>query len=213
MELIKDTAKELWIKALTYVLESGVDYQDNDGRTCREVDNLLLTVNDPTGCESLIDFVRSKTKHVYPSKEELVTIIFKKSKVPVYEYTYGKRIFNFGDAIDQVNDYVIPLLKNDASSRRAVIMVYDPVSDSDKDNRSTPSIMYLQFRVRGDDLLMIAHVRSNDLFFGWPANLFQLYSLQKYIADALKLVPSSLSVFSNSAHLFLDNKEEIKEII
>ena len=60
---------------------------------------------------------------------------------------------------------------------------------------------------------MNCHIRSNDLFFGWPANIYQIYMLQKFIAEKLKVERGNISTVSNSAHVFKEDLEEINKII
>ncbi|MCF7866573.1 thymidylate synthase [Candidatus Woesearchaeota archaeon] len=214
MELIKNDALSLWKESLRYVLSKGEDYKDNDGRVCREVFNFVMTLSeDATNIEGPIDLMRKSKIWIYPSKEELSSIMFKINQAPIYEYTYGGRIFNFSGQFDQVNEFIVPLLKKDFSSRRAVMSIYNPLQDSDINNRNTPGIIYLHFRIKENKLWVTAHIRSNDLFFGWPANLYQLYELQNSIAKELKIEKGKLTVISDSAHIFLDDQDRINEVV
>ena len=214
MELIKNDAISLWKEVLRKVLSEGEDYTDNDGRVCREVFNLVMTLTEnTTNIEGPIDLMRTSKIWIYPSKEELSNIMFKEIQAPIYEYTYGGRIFNFSGQFDQINNFIVPLLRKDFSSRRAVMSIYDPLQDSDINNRNTPGIVYFHFRIKDNKLWITAHIRSNDLFFGWPANLYQLSELQNFIAEKLDVEKGNITVISNSAHIFMDDQERIKEVI
>ena len=46
MEIRDNSALEIWKKALNQVVSEGDDYVDNDGRTCREIVNLNLTLEE-----------------------------------------------------------------------------------------------------------------------------------------------------------------------
>ena len=121
---VKDSdAARLWCKAMDVVLKKGFEYKDNEGRICKEILNLNVTLENPgsSGVESPITMINESRKWVYPSKEELVNIIFKEVQAPVYDYTYGGRIFNFAEEFDQLNDYIIPLLKSACISFRSNI--------------------------------------------------------------------------------------------
>lgn len=215
MEIKDSSALELWKKALNYVIKQGEDYLDNDGRTCREVASLVLNLENPdiNAIEYPIDIMTSSKKWVYPSKEELSNIVFKENQAPIYEYTYGGRIFNFASTFDQVNAFIIPLLKEDRDSRRAVISIYDPIQDSSIYNRNTPGLIYFHFRTKGDKLLITAHIRSNDLFFGWPANLYQVFVLQKSVSKSLGLGIGTITIISNSAHVFEEDFADVSDIL
>ncbi len=214
MELINNNVVELWKNALSLVVRQGEEFKDNDNRTCIEENNLVLTLTDTSkDISAPIEIMIEKKKWVYPSKDELSNIMFKEYEAPTYDYTYGGRIFSFGGKMDQINNFVIPLLKSDPSTRRAIVVVYDPPEDSLLSNKNSPGIIYIQFRIKKDKLNLNCHIRSNDLFFGWPANIYQIYTLQKYMADKLKIERGSISTVSNSAHVFKDDLEEINKLI
>ncbi|MFA6073761.1 MAG: thymidylate synthase [Candidatus Woesearchaeota archaeon] len=214
MELINDDVMALWKNALTLVIKQGEEFKDNDGRICLEENNLVLTLTESTPkISEPIERMIERKKWIYPSKDELSNIMFKEYQAPTYDYTYGRRIFSFGDTLDQINSFIIPLLKEDSSSRRAVIVLYDPIEDSNITNKNSPGIIYIQFRIKQNKLCLNCHIRSNDLFFGWPANIYQIYTLQKFIAEKLKIERGNISTISNSAHVFKDDLEEINKII
>ena len=154
-----------------------------------------------------------KFEWIYPSSEELSTIMFNKEDLAIYEYSYGPRIFNFSGKKDQVNEYIIPLLKNDPNSRRAIISLFDPRTDSDIINKNVPSLMFIHFKIKEDKLNCTCLIRSNDFFVGWPGNIYQIYLLQKYIAEKLNIKTGILTTISCSAHVFHEHFENIKKVI
>jgi thymidylate synthase (methanogen type) len=214
MELINSDAIELWKQALHVIINQGEEFKDNDERFCIEISNLTLTLTDSSPkVGEPIDIMMERKKWVYPSKEELSGIMFKEYQAPAYDYTYGGRIFSFGEELDQVNNFIIPLLKSDPTSRRAIVVLYDPIEDSKITNKNTPGIIYIQFRIHDNKLHLNCHIRSNDLFFGWPANIYQIYCLQKFIAEKLHVEKGSISTLSNSAHVFREDLDDIKKIM
>jgi len=215
MEIIEQDALLLWKKALSVIREKGVDYKDNDGRTCRELLNLVMVLKKPSleSVEEPINIITNTRNWIYPTKEELSNIMFKEYQAPIYDYTYGGRIFNFSGQINQLNSFIIPLLKEDSASRRAIMVLYNPLIDSDISNRNTPGIIYIHFRIKDKKLNMTCAIRSNDIFFGWPANLFQIFNLHKLVANELNVEMGEIVTISNSAHFFLENTEFLKKII
>ena len=215
MEISNNNAFDLWKSAILKIKELGEDFHDNDNRTCREVYNLtlnLINVSDSKIDKPIETMINSK-KWIYPSKEELSGIMFKEFQAPIYEYTYGGRIFGYNGSFDQINSFIIPLLRKDPSSRRAVLVFYDPIDDSKPDNKNTPGIIYVQFRMVKGLLCMNAHIRSNDLFFGWPANIYQLYQLLVYVSKKLDVECGTITTFSNSAHVFVEDFPQAEEIL
>lgn len=214
MELEAPTAMDAWKATLHHILTDGHVFTDDDKRTCREVLNLSVTITHPeVGIEEPIDALRRIDKWVYPSKEELTAILFDKDEAPVYEYTYGSRIFGYHRIHDQVNEYIIPLLKCNPSSRRATMITIDPARDLALGNRNTPGLISLHFRLHEGKLLLTTILRSNDYFIGWPANIYQIASLQRYVAERLEVRCGPLTTYSVSAHIFKEYEEDIKGVL
>ena len=207
MEIDAPTTMDAWKLALAHIRDHGEDFRDDDLRTCREALNLSVRIEHPeVGNDEPIEVVRKIDKWVYPSKDEMVGIVFNQMELPLYDYTYGSRMFNYQGELDQVNGFIIPLLKKNLSSRRATVITIDPLRDLDVHNRNIPGLISLHFKVYGKRLLVTSVIRSNDFFIGWPANIYQLATLQKYIADELGLQQGSLTTYSLSAHVFAEYK-------
>lgn len=204
-----------WVEALLKVKNSGYRYVDTNNRVCMEIMNLKIKLEDPKNMQldKPIDYISENDAWIYPSKTEITNIMFKEVNSPSYDYTYGGRIFNYSKKIDQINNYLIPLLRKDPSSRRAIINIYDPVKDSNLEKRNAPSIMYLSFRILDNYIHITASIRSSDMFFGWPANIYQVYSIQKYVANELNLNIGSLTTISNTAHIFESDFECVEDLI
>jgi thymidylate synthase len=213
MIINEKTCIEAWKKAITYILDNGEDFTDSDGRQCRETLNLVVNIEKPEkDNEKIIDTMK-KFEWIYPTTEELSTIIFNKEDLAIYEFSYGPRIFNFLEKKDQINDYVIPLLKHDPNSRRAVISLFNPYTDSEILNKNVPSLMFIYFKIKEDTLNCTCFIRSNDFFIGWPGNIYQIYLLQKYVADKLNRDSGVLTTISCSAHIFHEHFEDVKKIL
>ncbi len=212
MEIIENKADEAWKKVLKLVLEKGEDFTDRDNRICREILNLIICVKNNNSFMKPIEIINSLKKWVYPPLEELENFILSKKDMPGYYYNYGARTFNFNE-INQIDNYVIPLLKKDLTTRRGTIIFYNPVLDSSLFRKDTPGMITMNFNLRDDKLHVTALVRSNDLFFGWPANLYQSFILQKYVASKIGCELGNITTISISAHIFEDQFEDIKKII
>lgn len=215
MEIRSNLAIDLWNKAINFIMNQGKDYIDNQKRNCREVFNLVLTIDGPDDAkiDQPIDKISSKRRWVYPGKEELSSIMFKETNAPIYEYTYGGRMYNYQGRLDQLNSYIIPLLKKDITTRRAIITIADPTTDSEITNKNSPGLVSIHFLAREGRLNVSCLIRSNDLFFGWPANIYQLHVLQKQVAKELGIECGSITTISSSAHVFLEDLEDIKEVL
>jgi thymidylate synthase len=214
MEIIKDSPVEAWKTALSFILENGRDFEDQEKRMCRQIINLMLTIKKPSkGIEEPITTMRAFDRWVYPSKEELKNTLFYEKAGIGYDYSYGSRIFNYNNVKDQVNDYVVPILQKNIGSRRGSIIIYEPIKDSDVNNKNTPGLISIHVIVKDKKLRLTGIVRSNDIFVGWPANIFQLHLLQQEISKKLNLEAGELTTVSLSAHIFEEHFTEIRKVI
>ena len=84
-------------------------------------------------------------------------------------------------SLNQLDDYIIPLLKSNPSTRRATASLWDPLIHSSLKIHQSPGLVFLDFKLRNNKLHLTAIVRSNDIFFGWPANIYQIFLIQKKI--------------------------------
>ncbi len=212
MEIQEKTVLDAWKKSLRYVKDNGTDFLDGDNRECREVLNLTIIAEDPEkDYEKPIDLMQ-QFDWIYPSKDELESIILNKEHSASYEYSYGPRIFNFRGK-DQINDFVIPLLKKDPTSRRAIITLFDPSTDSNILSKNIPSLLYMYFKIKDNRLALTCSIRSNDLFIGWPGNIYQIIILQRHVAELLGLKLGVLTTISGSAHVFHEHFEMMEKIL
>ncbi|MEM4260032.1 MAG: thymidylate synthase [Candidatus Woesearchaeota archaeon] len=210
----KGTTNIAWKSALSQVFQKGKDFTDTDGRVCRELLNFLIIIKNPQkDIDKPIQIMRGFEKWIYPSKEELTAIILNKNYSLGYDYSYGPRIFGNEGKVDQIADFVVPVLKNNKDSRKAGISLYNKEEDSNIKNMNIPSLIYLYFKIRNNKLRCTSIVRSCDLFVGWPANIYQVFCLQEYISEKLGIKPGSLSTFCCSAHIFKEHFEHISDII
>ncbi len=213
--MIKEkTALEVWKKSLKLILDKGKDFIDGDKRICREVLNFYIEISNPSeGILKPIELLEDFKKWFYPPRSEIANIMLLKKLAPGYSYTPGTRIFSYQSKLNQIDDFVIPLLKNNPTSRRAVISLWDPINDANIHRKDTPSMMTIDFKLRKGKLNLTMMIRSNDIFMGWPANIYQLSILQKDVCKKLNVEQGVIGIFSNSAHIFKDKFDEIKEII
>ncbi len=214
MEIIKDSALEAWKTTLKFIREEGREFTDHDNRLCKEVLNVMIRVNHPEkDITKPVEVMRELKKWVYPELDELEDIFFKKEASSFYYYTYGARIFSYANAKNQVDDFVIPLLKKDQDSRRAIVTLYNPVVDSKINIKENPSLISIFFKIIDKKITLTTVIRSNDMFIGWPANIYQIYLLQKYVAEKLGMDAGNITTISHSAHIFTEYNEEIESVL
>lgn len=203
-----------WHEAIKHILETGTTYLDGDNRRCTETRNMSITVEEPRdGVDGPYQELRDHDEWVYPSKKQLLDVVFNDTGNNSLDYTYGARLLKFDNALNQITQYVIPLLKERPKTRRAVAQVYDPRRDSSQRRTSTPGIIYVHFVRRNNALHCNCMLRSNDVFFGYPANIIQIHHIHQWVADKLKTGQGSITTVSNSAHVFHDAYQDIQNVL
>jgi thymidylate synthase len=119
------------------------------------------------------------------------------------EDAYGPRFIGtgeFGRSVPQI-DRVIDRLKRKPDTRRAVISILEP-SDLEPGKKEAPCTTALQFIRRRDHLHLIAMMRSNDAYWGFPHDVFCFTMLQELVARALGIKVGDYHHFATSLHLY-----------
>jgi len=97
---------------------------------------------------------------------------------------YGPRIKGEDDFPNQLMN-IINLLKRRRNSKKAVIQIYSG-EDLDKhinlSVKNIPCTLGFQFLIRDDELTMIVNMRSNDVIWGLPHDLFSFTMFQEIVA-------------------------------
>jgi thymidylate synthase len=110
---------------------------------------------------------------------------------------YGHRISHrFG--FDQW-EYCKALINKDTLTRQAVIHIKDA---DDRPTKDTPCTVALQFLVRDGALDTLVYMRSNDIWLGFPFDVFCFTSLQVKMAMELGLELGNYTHFVGSLHLY-----------
>ena len=114
---------------------------------------------------------------------------------------YGPRLRRWAGDVDQL-DQVRRLLSEDRTSRRAVMVLFDPARDF-VDFKDVPCNNWLNWIARDDKLHLSVAVRSNDAMWGFSGtNAFEWSILQEMMAYWLGLGVGSARYFATSFHLY-----------
>lgn len=123
---------------------------------------------------------------------------------------------SYGFRIAQFIPEIINKLKSDKDSRQAALTIYN--NDLIANTKDTPCTLNLHFIIRDDRLNMVVYMRSNDIIWGFPYDVFMFTMLQEVIANSLGIdlgwyrhVPTSLHVYSNHYDLLdiMGGSEEV----
>ncbi len=122
---------------------------------------------------------------------------------------YGKRMrswnaTNGGEPLDQLFK-ITSLLNSDSDLRRSVISLWNPAIDLGNISKDIPCNTQLVLRVKGNDFHLTIFNRSNDLHWGYIANIFQFSFLGEIISLLLNKKYVKQTHLSQSLHIYTEN--------
>ncbi|MGH3568269.1 MAG: thymidylate synthase [Pseudonocardia sp.] len=113
---------------------------------------------------------------------------------------YGPRIRRWGDNVDQL-DHVRLLLGRDPESRQGVVQIYDATRDT-LGHRDVPCTLNYRFFLREGRLHMHTTMRSQDLWLGFPYDIFTTTLIQELMAGWLGVSVGEYHHHVDSLHLY-----------
>jgi len=97
-------------------------------------------------------------------------------------------------------------------NRQVVMTIWDPLRDQVGDRNDVPCTVALQFLLRGNKLHMVTTMRSNDVWRGFPYDIFQFTQLQCTIANAIGCAPGDYVHNVGSLHLYESDIDEVQHL-
>lgn len=207
-------AFDYWYKKLTSDMEKE---ESRDGEVVGEVINAVTVIKDPT--KNICNGLRNMNMR-YAVGELLWYMSGRNTLKSIQNITsawdrmsddgetvnsnYGYCIVNkYG--FNQLN-YVIKLLEENPNTRQAVIHIKEPNNKPSKDVNCT---VCLQFFIRDNKLYLTTYMRSNDLWMGFPYDVFQFTNFQILVAMYLGIEVGTYTHIAGSLHLYERNVKEV----
>lgn len=208
-----DEAWEYWYKELESLHKRRFRASSRDGDVVGEFVNAITVISDPTR-----NIVESKIRNLnkrymigellwYLSANNKLSAIQNYTKAwdrmsedgEIVNSNYGHKIHKFYgfDQWDSVRD----MLKKDPLSRQAVIHIKDPGVRK----KDTPCTICLQFLIRNNKLHLTVYMRSNDIWMGFPYDVFNFTCYQIRMAMELDVGIGSYTHIAGSLHLYERN--------
>lgn len=134
----------------------------------------------------------------------------------VWRAAYGPRLFRwnrYGTAsVNQVAE-CLRLLKEDPSTRRAVMVIFDPTLDYVV-SKDIPCNNWIQWLIRGGKLQMHVALRSNDAMWGFSGiNTFEWSYLHEMMAYWLDVGVGTYNHYVGSFHMYQPHYARAQDII
>ena len=215
-----DEAWNHWYDKISELAKNGDTDTSRDGNVVGEVLNAVTVIKDPTRC-----ILKSPIRKL-PMRYCIGELLWYLSGNPrlkaIQLYTsawdrmsddgetvnsnYGDRIQNIKDEVDgfKFNQLQMceELLRRDPNTRQAVIHIKqarDIIGHPTKDLNCT---VCLQFFIRDGKLYMTTYMRSNDLWMGFPNDVFQFTCMQIYLAMRLNVGLGTYTHIAGSLHMY-----------
>lgn len=118
----------------------------------------------------------------------------------ILQGAYGPRLLRKNGCINQLEN-IIDLLTQKPGSRRAVIQLFD-AEDIAIAKKEIPCTTALQFHLRDDVLHMSATMRSNDVYWGLPHDIFCFTMLQEMLSRRLGVELGTYIHHVGSMHIY-----------
>lgn len=209
-----ETLDEAWLSWFEKMKMCNNSIKSRDGKVAAEVINAITVIDNPT--KNIMTNGIRKLSIRYAVGEMLWYLSGNPELKAIQNYTKawdrmsdnGKTVnSNYGFLIkdaygfDQY-DYCKELLKRDMNSRQAVIHIKMPRNTIENPTNDLNCTVCLQFIVRGGRLYCTTYMRSNDLWLGFPYDVFQFTCIQIRMAMELGLNIGSYTHIAGSLHMY-----------
>lgn len=209
-------AWEFWYKALENLHREGFKEDSRDGTIVGEYINTITVISDPT--RNIVESDIRKLNKRYMIGEFLWYLSANNHLSEIQKYTkawdrmsedgtvnsnYGHKIHKFY-GFDQWK-FIKETLQKNPLSRQAIIHIKDPGSHK----KDTPCTICLQFLIRDKKLHTTVYMRSNDIWFGFPYDVFNFTCYQIKLAMELGVDIGSYTHIAASLHLYERNAEKL----
>lgn len=212
-----DEAWKCWYDKITHNASSA---ESRDGAVVGEALNAITVIKDPTRC--ILKSPIRKLPMRYCIGELLWYLSGNPELKAIQLYTSawdrmsddGETVnSNYGERIQQATDeysggifnqmeMIEKMLIKDPASRQAVIHIKQPRNLIKYPTKDVNCTVCLQFFIRDERLYMTTYMRSNDLWMGFPNDVFQFTAMQIYLAMRLGVQLGTYTHHAGSLHLY-----------
>jgi thymidylate synthase len=220
LTLAADSASVLFQRAVTAVAADGRPVAPR-GLPTVEVLGASLLLTDPR--RRLVDLPPARVLNPAFAAAETVWILAGSDSPWIFQFNdrlaqfadggvlrgaYGPRLRRWQGRIDQL-DRVRRLLLSDRSSRQAVVQLFDPARDC-AGYRDVPCTVGYRFFLRDGRLHMYTTMRSQDLWLGFPYDLFAATVMQELLAGWVGAEVGDYVHEVDSLHLYVKDVEQAR---
>jgi thymidylate synthase len=131
----------------------------------------------------------------------------------LYDFAEDGRFYgSYGVRTRNQLRHVLKKLRDDRSTRQAVMTIYNGDQDAGVATTDLPCTVAIQFLIRDDVLTTIVTMRSNDVWLGMPYDLFQFGALHQTVAQLTNSYVGPYIHQVGSMHLYDNNRDAVSRI-
>ena len=212
-----DNIDEAWLYWYNLLLGEKANMPSRDGDVVGEVINAITVITDPTKNIMKNDVRNLSMK--YAIGEMLWYLSGNKKLSEIRKYTKAwDRMSDDGETVNSNYgwcikhkygfdqwEYVKDLLTKSPETRQAVIHIK---TADDKESKDVNCTVCLQFCIREGKLHATAYMRSNDIWMGFPYDVFQFTCMQILMSMELGVELGTYTHVAGSLHLY---QRDVKE--
>lgn len=235
-----ESLPESYPKILEYILKHGSEVSPR-GMLTKEITPATIVINNPR--KRVIDhpvrrlnygFMVGELLWIMQGKNDLSITHYNKQwnnftdDGETLNGAYGQRIFNWDGGNEffkneeekydlyrvQINQFleVYRKLSEDKDSRQGTISMFDPKKDF-TGSKDVPCTNLMRFTIRNEKLNMMVVMRSNDIIFGTPYDIYNFTMLQEIMAGLLGVEVGKYTHVVDSLHLYEMHFELAEKIV
>lgn len=229
MEFDAQSIPEAYVEGLWKIRIFGVQEGSRNGPMITIPEPVTLTIYNPT-----MRVLSDATRNANPFFHVMETVwMFAGRQNPAWLLQFNKRIGQYADETDfgsVINGaygyrwlqhwgpqipYIIQLLKEEPTTRQAVLTMWDPHQDLFMRHwKDRPCNTHIYFRVVNGALNMTVSNRSNDFIWGMMgANAVHMTYLHEFMARATGIELGLYRVFTNNLHFYLNQYPNTKDLL
>ena len=212
-----DEAFEYWYKILSNM---NAEQESRDGDVVGEVINAMTVIEDPTRC---IMFNKIRNMPFRYAVGELLWYLSGNNNLSeIRKYTKAwDRMSDDGETVNSNYGYCIQhkfgfnqweyikdMLTKNPNSRQAVIHIKEA---NDKPSNDVNCTISCQFFIRDNKLHMTTYMRSNDIWLGFPYDVFQFTAMQILLSMQLGVELGTYTHIAGSLHMYKRDLEIAKK--
>ncbi|MDI9616498.1 MAG: thymidylate synthase [Methanothrix sp.] len=197
-------ADEAWRRGLNIIWRQGAEIEDERGSRTKELMNLMVVVEDASSCVAPREYSWTEER-----LDEYASQLLSPEN-PGFEYTYGERLRSWNGEVDQIA-VIINRLRKNPGTRRATAVTWIPPVDHRRDE--VPCMVVCDFKIRSGRLNLTVMFRSHDFAGAYPANVYALTRLLRYVSEETGTAPGSITTLSASAHIYEHDWDWVESMI